>query len=124
MRYIFTVSLCFIINFSFSQYIEKKWVDKSDSVFGYYLSIAPSSQRVQGTLILLDGYDGNADGFLSETKIHNVAWANDILTVCIATGDRLYADESMISLLNGILKDIKQTYKLRNDQFAIGGMSA
>jgi hypothetical protein len=53
-----------------AQYVEKNWFNKADSVYGYYASIKPSSGLVQGALVLLDGYSGNADRFLSETKIH------------------------------------------------------
>jgi hypothetical protein len=124
MKWVFTICVSLIINICFGQYIEKKWFDKSDSVYGFYLSIPPSSGRVQGALVLLDGYGANAEGFLSETKIHNVAWANDILTIGIPTGTRLYLDKTMIELLNKILKDVLQTYGLKKDQMAIGGMSS
>ena len=124
MKWKLFLCLSFIFNTGFGQYIEKKWFDKSDSVYGYYLIIPPSSGRVQGALILLDGYGSNAEGFLAETKMHNVAWANDILTICIPTGSRLYLDKTMIELLNKILKEILQIYGLKKDQFAIGGMSS
>lgn len=110
--------------FASGQYIEKKWFDKNDAVYGYYTSIPPMSGRVQGVLLLLDGYSGNADGFFPETKIHNVAWANDILTIGIPTGNRLYLDTSMITLLSRVCKEVIQLYGLRKDQFAIGGMSS
>ncbi len=107
-----------------AQYIEKNWFNRSDSVYGYYTSIKPSSGRIQGVLVLLDGYSGNADNFLSETKIHNVASANDILTICVPTGQRLYLDSTIKDVLNRILKETLVTHHLRKDQFAIGGMSA
>lgn len=120
--------LCCLIlltgNLVSGQYIEKIWLDKSDSVYGYYTSIKPSSGRVQGILLLLDGYGGNADGFFADTKIHNVAWANDILTIGIPTGTRLYLDQPMLALINRIAKDLLQIYGMRKDQFAIGGMSS
>lgn len=121
LAFLFLPLLC---NFSFGQYPEKNWFDRKDSIYGYYVTIKPASSRIQGALILLDGYGGNADGFLSETKIHNVAWANDILTICIPTGTRLYLDQSIIELLNRVAKEVIQTYGLRKDQFAIGGMSS
>lgn len=121
LSFLFLPLLC---HFSFGQYPEKTWFDSKDSVYGYYVTIKPASHRIQGVLILLDGYGGNADGFFSETKIHNVAWANDILTICIPTGMRLYIDQSMTELLNRVAKEIIQTYGLRKDQFAIGGMSS
>ena len=106
------------------QYAEKIWLDKSDPVYGYYTLIKPSSGRVQGALILLDGFGGNADGFMAETRIHNVAWANDIVTVGVPTNTSMYADQTMIKLLNQVSTTLIATYGLRKDQFAIGGMSS
>lgn len=108
----------------FCQYIQKRWFNKSDSVYGYYCVIPPASGRVQGAVVLLDGFSGNADRFLAETKIHNVAWNNDLLTVCIPTGPRYYLDSSMISLLNKTISKVMKEFDLRKDQFAIGGMSS
>jgi pimeloyl-ACP methyl ester carboxylesterase len=127
MLHRFTASCLFLLLFSsraFCQFGQKVWLDQSDSVYGYYVTIPPSSGRVQAVLILLDGYGGNADGFLSETKIHNVAWANDILTVCVPTGLRLFADQSMITLLNRVCGEVIKKYQIRNDRFVIGGMSS
>ena len=67
--------------------------------------VKPFTTQIQGALILFDGYSGNADAMLRETN-HSVACTNDILTICIPTGPRLYADKSMIELLNRVLTDI------------------
>jgi Alpha/beta hydrolase of unknown function (DUF915) len=127
MRYRFSF-LCFFVLFlsqlSPAQNAEKVWFDKTDSVYGYYIVIKPASNLIQGALVLLDGYRGNADGFLSETKMHNVAAVNNILTVCIPTGTRLYLDNSMTELMNRILNEVKAKYNLRKDKFALGGMSS
>jgi hypothetical protein len=127
MRYRFSFLYLLILFFSqlsSGQNAEKVWFDKTDSVYGYYLIIKPASNRIQGALILLDGYTGNADGFLSETKVHNVAAVNDILTVCIPTGTHLYLDNSMTELMNRILNEVKTKYNLRREKFALGGMSS
>lgn len=127
MRYRFSFPCLLILFFSQlspAQNTEKVWFNKTDSVYGYYLIIKPTSGRIQGALILLDGYGGNADGFLSETKIHNVAAVNDILTVCIPTGTRMYLDNPMTELMNRILNEVKTKYNLRKEKFAIGGMSS
>jgi hypothetical protein len=109
---------------SFAQPAEKIWFDKKDSVYGYYVTIPPSTPRIQAALVLLDGYSSNADGFFPDTKIQNVAYANEILTVCIPTGPRLYPDKPMLELMNRILSEVANKYQLRKDQFAIGGMSS
>ena len=107
-----------------SQQAEKVWFDNNDSTYGYYDVVRPSTTRIQGVLILLDGYGGTADGFLSETKIHNVASVNEILTVCVPTGKRMFADSSMIALLNKICSDILTNFHVKKNQFVVGGMSS
>ena len=124
MRWTLSICLAFFINAAFGQYIEKKWLDKTDSVYGYYLVVPPSSGRIQGALLLMDAPGSSAEGFLSETRIHNVAWANDILTLIIPNKNSFYADKQMIGLMNKVLGDVLQTYKLKGDQIAIGGMGA
>ncbi len=107
-----------------SQNFEKVWFNKKDSVYGYYAVIKPLSSRIQGVLVLLDGYGGNATNFLTETNLHSVACANDFLTVCIPTGMYLYADSSVVKTVNKILSDIINTYKVKKDQFILGGHSS
>jgi hypothetical protein len=108
----------------FGQEAQRTWFDKNDSLFGYYVTIRPATPSIQGVLVLLDGYGGTADGFFSETKIHNVAFVNEILTVCIPTGHHMYADGSIVETLNRILGDIVNDYHVKKNQFAIGGMSS
>jgi hypothetical protein len=103
---------------------EKIWFNKNDSIYGYYVVIKPSGPRIQGALILLDGFGGNADGFLSETKFFNVTFSNDMITVCIPTGRRLYADDSIIALINRVSSSLLHDYSLSKNKFAIGGMSS
>ena len=126
MKFILLAAIVFVLLLTdaFAQNAEKYWLDKKDTVYGYYTISKPSSDRIQGALLLIDGYGGNAENFLAETKIHNVAWNNDLLTVCIPNGGRLYLDSSMVSMLNIISKSIKERFALRNQQFAIGGMSS
>ncbi|MBS1598710.1 MAG: hypothetical protein JST75_10845 [Bacteroidetes bacterium] len=106
-----------------AQQVEKRWFDKNDSTFGYYTVIKPLTPNIQGAVVLLDGFGGNADGFLRETRIHSVACTNSLLTICFPTGMHLYADKSIIDLMNRALSEIIVEFKLRKDQFAIGGMS-
>src|SRR5262249_33827952 len=51
-------------------------------------------------------------------------YTNSLLTICFPTGNRLYADKSIVDLMNRALTEIVREFKLRKDQFAIGGMSA
>lgn len=120
------IACCLLLAFTSvkAQYIEKKWFNEKDTVYGYYTVVKPASDRIQGALLLIDGYGGNADNFYSETKIHNVAWANELLIIGIPNGGRLYLDSGMIAVLNQVSKEVMVHYGLRAEQFAIGGMSS
>jgi len=107
-----------------AQNYEKVWFNNADSVYGYYTVIKPTSPRIQGALILMDGYGGNASSFLTETKIHNIASSNDFLTVCVPTGIRLFADEEIKQLITRICRDVIKTYGIKKDRFALGGFSS
>ncbi len=120
--------LSFLVTFSAAgalcQQIEKNWVDPADSTSGFYLVIKPASVRVQGVLFLLNGYGQTADELLAESKIPNVAYVNEIITVCLPTGQRFFLDTAMTGLLNRISSGILQDYHLKKDQFAIGGIGS
>ena len=77
------------------QNLQKVVVDASDSVYGYYLAMPPSSGNIKGALVVLCPYR-NAESILPETKLHNVAAANDLLTVYVSVGMRLLPDESAL----------------------------
>jgi pimeloyl-ACP methyl ester carboxylesterase len=125
MKFILPVFCCLFFFFTaIAQNVEKISFDKNDSTYGYYTVIKPSSGRIQGALLLIDGYGGNAENFFAETKIPNVASNNDLLTIGVPNGGRLYLDSSMILMLNKIAAEIMRSYRLRKDQFAIGGMSS
>src|ERR1044071_4111042 len=76
-----------------SQYVEKVAFDTKDTTGGYYLAVHPRSENIKGTLVLLSNFYG-LDGIISETKLHNVAYAygNDVLTIFASMKEKLYAD--------------------------------
>ncbi|CAN5265188.1 hypothetical protein BH11BAC6_BH11BAC6_17730 [soil metagenome] len=116
--------LCIFCISANAQNFEKIWLNKTDSVYGYYTIIKPLSNRIQGVMVLMDGYGGNASDFLTETKLHNIACTNDILTVCLPEGLHLYADTATVSLISNVLSDVATSYKVKKDQFVFGGFSA
>lgn len=120
------VLFCLIVaaNSLFAQQPQKKIFDSRDTVYGYYTVIEPQSKKYDALLLLLDGYGGNADDFLVETKIDEVAFANSILTVCVPTGQRLYADTGIIHLLNNTIRDVLATYKIPKTKLVMGGFSS
>ncbi|HTI07518.1 MAG TPA: hypothetical protein VL832_03145 [Puia sp.] len=113
-----------LIPATYAQNFEKVWFDKTDSVFGYYTVIKPTGPRIQGAVVLFDGYGGDASTFFAETKIPNVASANELLTVCIPTGLRMFLDDAHMVMIRKILDEVSKTYGIHKDKFAMGGFSA
>ncbi len=119
---LFCISL--IANSLYAQQPQKKVFNPRDSVYGYYTVTEPLSKKNDVLLVLLDGYGGNADNFLVETKIDEAAFANNILTVCVPTGLRLYADTAIVNLLNKIIGDVLTMYKIHKTKLVMGGFSS
>ena len=46
------------------------------------------------------------EGLLPETKLHNVAFVNDVLTIAVSCKQKLYADSSAVARLNEVLKNV------------------
>ena len=53
--------------------------DDSDSTNGYYIAIPPASNTIRGVLVLFCNFR-KPESMLPETKLHNVAAGNDLLT--------------------------------------------
>lgn len=121
------ISLLFVANCIYTttaQQTIKKYFDTRDTVYGFYNIIEPLHKKPNTLLVLLDGYGGNATNFLVETKIDEAAYKNNILTVCLPTGMRLYADSSIISLLNKTISQVLTTYKIPKNKVVMGGFSS
>ena len=103
-----------------SQQIEKIVFDNEDSASGYYLAIAPKSKQIKGTLVLLTSFQA-PENLLSETKLHNVAYANDLLMVVAPMKQKLYADSIAIARINTLLRDIIGRFRADTAAFALAG---
>lgn len=114
-----TFNSCFV----FSQNFKKVVFDKSLSD-GYYLIVEPESPDVNGVIVLLPGFSQKAESIFPQTKIHNVAYTNNLAIVAIAGGSKIYADEQVISKLDDALNNVKSKYKIPKNKFIIGGFSA
>jgi hypothetical protein len=102
------------------QNIEKVSFDTADSTSGYYLAIRPQSKEIKGVLVLLSSFM-QPENLLPETKLHNVAYANDLLTIVAFMKGKLYADSSAIRRLNIIFKDVATRYTADTAKFALAG---
>lgn len=91
----------------------------------YYLILKPPTERIKGVLILLPGYGEKAESIFPQSKLFNVAFSNDLLTIAIAGGEKIYADDQVINKLNGGLNDFLKKYpNISKEKFVIGGFSA
>jgi hypothetical protein len=104
----------------FSQTIEKITFDEKDKADGYYLAIQPLSKNSKGAVVVLTSFLP-PEGVLPETKLHNVASANDILTVVVSTRQKLYADSSVVNRINTVLADVTHRFSIAPAKVALAG---
>ena len=116
----FIKTLFFLPSFVYSQNIEKVTFDSKDSTTGYYLAIQPQSKNIKGTVVLLTSFLP-PESLLPETKLHNVASANDILTIVASAKQKLYADSAAIKRITTILKDVATRFSADASKFALAG---
>ena len=102
-----------------SQTIEKVVFNPKDTLTGHYLAVRPRAP-IQGALVVLTGF-GEPGRLLSETKLHNVAYANDLLTVFVGTPGKLYADAPAVERLNAVLAHVAATYQVDTARFVLAG---
>jgi len=105
---------------SIGQNSERISFDPSDSASGYYLAIPPKSNQIKGVILLLTSFSSPAD-LLSETKLHNVACNNDLLTVFAPMKQKLYADTFAVNRINSLVKDIIQRFHADTSKFVLAG---
>ncbi len=119
----FLLSVLFV-NGTPAQKIIKKYFDNKDSVYGFYSLIEPKLKQPNTLLVLLDGFGGNADNFFVETRIDEAAFENNILTLAVPIGRRLYADSSIVQLLNTAIGAALAEYTIAATKVVIGGFSS
>ncbi len=120
---IFTYLLLIFSPLVCSQSIEKFVLDDKDSSL-YYLAVKPLSGEIKGVLVLLPGFGEQAEAIFPETKLHNVGCVNNILTIGIGVGNKIYVDKAVITKINLVLNDILKRFKVKSNSFVIGGFSA
>ncbi len=122
------ISLAFFLfglNQTFSQTIKKISLDENDFYSGHYLVVAPENEdMISGALVLLSGFGQIPEDTPDETKLHHIAYANNILTIFYAGGNKLYADSVTQEKLTSVFQDILNRYKVRSNTFVLGGLSA
>jgi hypothetical protein len=114
------ITILFLPSFIYCQAIEKVIVDEKDSTSGYYLAIQPQSKNIRGVMVLLTSFLP-PEGLLPETKLHNTASVNDILTIVASTKQKFYADSAAITRLTMILKHAASKYSADISKFVLAG---
>ncbi len=72
----------------------------------------------------MPGFGQDAESVFPESRLPNVAYVNDLLTIVVAGGRKLYADESVINRLNTCMVHVKKKFQVASNKFIIGGFSA
>src|SRR5690606_35193285 len=126
LKFLALLILCnFILSNAYSQTIKKIIIDENDLYSGHYLAVETgNNDLISGVLVLLAGFGQIPENTAPETKLHNVAFANNILTVFWAGGNKLYADSITQAKLTNVINDILARYKVKSDAFVLGGYSA
>ncbi|MBK7887857.1 MAG: hypothetical protein IPJ86_11350 [Bacteroidetes bacterium] len=123
------INILMIVLLSFiksdAQTIKKIIIDEKDIFSGYYLVVEPQNMdSISGALVLLAGFGQIPEDSPPETKIHTTAYSNNILTLFIAGGNKLYADSITTTKITKIIEDVLARYKVNKNTFVFGGFSA
>jgi pimeloyl-ACP methyl ester carboxylesterase len=122
--FIFIITLLFVSMTAYSQTLKKVVLNETDFYSGHYLVVEPQSEEILGVLVLLSGFGQTPENTPPETKLHHVAYANNILTVFAAAGNKLYVDSIAQTNLTAIITDVISKYKVKTNSFVLGGYSA
>ncbi|HMH23583.1 MAG TPA: hypothetical protein VK563_17475, partial [Puia sp.] len=115
-----TTLLVLLFSAAKAQYVEKVTFDAGDNTNGYYLAIPPASQHISGALVFLGSFR-TPENLLPETRLHNVAANNDLLTIYASLGNKIFADTATASRIDAILKHVAEKYKVDTSFFVLGG---
>jgi hypothetical protein len=119
--YLVTLIVLFLIPRSaFSQFSEKIVFNSKDSANDYYLAVRPLSNNIQGVQVLLTSFNP-PEFILAESKLQNIAYGNELLTVIASLGPSLCADSSSVDRMNQILQHVVNYFYTDTSKFALGG---
>lgn len=103
-----------------AQNYEKVVFDQADSTNGYYLAVRPLYGAVKGAVVFFTWYTV-PESIPPETKLHNVASVNGLLTIYASTGRHVAPSAEVMERMNRLFTDIMNRYKVDSSVFAIGG---
>ncbi len=92
------------------------------SAGNYYLAIRPISNQIKGALLMIASFN-SAEDLLPETRLHNVASANDLLTVYLSMGRKLDADSAALARINAVVRNMVAKYSVDTGRYVLAGFS-
>lgn len=116
---LFPIILLFISDTVFCQFSEKIIFNK-DSANDYYLAVRPLSGDIQGVQVLLTSFN-SPEFVLAESKLQNIAYGNNLLTIIASLDASFCADSSSVDRINQILRNVITHYAADTSRFALGG---
>ncbi len=119
-RILFTLICLFISGPGFCQFTEKIVFNGKDSTNDYYLAVKPLSGNIKGVQVLITSFMP-PELVLAESKLQNVGYGNDLLTIIASMGTSLWADSLATSRLNQIIRHVTEHYAADTSKFALGG---
>lgn len=117
-------TILLVCQITYAQTLKKIVLNDKDLYSGHYFAVEPQTDSIAGVLVLLAGFGQRAEDTPPETKLHNVAYTNNILTVFYTGGNKLYVDSITQVKLTNIFNDIIKRYKVKSNTFVLGGYSA
>ena len=102
-----------------AQTLNKIVLDGKDVNGGHYFAVEPSTDHIAGVLVLLAGFGQRPEDSPPETKLHHEGYANNILTIFYAGGNKLYADSITLLKLTNEIKDVLARFKVKRNTIVI-----
>jgi hypothetical protein len=125
MRFLLISCFVFFTVCSHTQTIEKVVFNPSNPLMGYYLQVQPLSGQIDQVLLLLPGFSQRPESIFTESQLPYVASANNILTLAVAGGPTLFANDFPIQNLHQMLAKVQEEYpEIAQKTWVIGGFSA
>ena len=105
-------------------------IDDSENYVGdnnlkqlYYHAIVPEAE-IKGAIILMPGTWETTEHLLSSTKdICELAFKNNLVVLAFSINQRITLTDSIVSLMNSMIADAIQQYKIPKNKIVIGGWS-
>jgi hypothetical protein len=118
---VLSVTILFVLPKTvFSQFTEKVIYNNNDSTNDYYLAVKPLSGNIKGVQVLIVSFMP-PEFVLAESKLQNIGYGNDLLTIIASMGGSLWADSLATARLNQIFIHVAERYSADTSKFVLGG---